>query len=338
MALSGGGAWAVVFQQLAASLTATSLVWRFSSWRPSLTYSVASLRSLAGFTANVFGTGILMQLRLTIQTILIGRFLGAPALGAYTLAYNIILVPFNRVAVPLAQVLFPALSSVQDDRGRIIDYWLRSLRLIAAVAVPSALGMVVLAPDFVDVVLGDEWSASTRVIQLLAIVGLLQTLQFMNPVVLQAIDRTDLLLRWTALSYAASLAGLLIGLKWGIVGVAAALAIAAAIVEPGFALVTARAVGLRFSVLARCVSGVAQASLVMVGVVVLARHGAIALGIGPGIRLPALVLIGAAAFVPACAWRAPEVRSELAGLARHRRRNDRDHAPALPTATSRGEI
>ena len=61
------------------------------------------------------------------------------------------------------------------------DYWRRSARLLAAIAFPSLLGLLIVAPDFVALALGNEWERAVPVIQLLAIVGLLQALQFLNP-------------------------------------------------------------------------------------------------------------------------------------------------------------
>src|SRR4030095_847686 len=133
---------------------------------------------------------VLTYLRPITDNLLIGRFLGASALGTYVLAYNIVLLPFGRIAEPLAQVLFPALSRIRDEPAQIATYWLRAARLLSALAMPALLGLTVLAPDFVDVVLGPRWASAIPVIQLLAAVGLLQTLQFLNPVILQTLERT----------------------------------------------------------------------------------------------------------------------------------------------------
>ena len=119
VAAAGGGAWAIIVQQLAIAVTSTLLLWAFSPWRPRFTYSLHSLRSLGGFSLNVFGTRVLFYANRNLDNMLIGRFLGASALGAYAIAYNVMLMPLARIAQPIVEVLFPAMSRIQDDRRRM---------------------------------------------------------------------------------------------------------------------------------------------------------------------------------------------------------------------------
>ena len=310
-ALAGLGAWAIVAAQLAATATTTTLVWISSPWRPSRAFSTATLRRFAPFTANVLGTQLLVQLRTATPNVVIGRALGASALGTYVLAYNVVLVPFNRIAVPVAQVLFPAMSRVQEDRVRLAAYWRRSVRMLAAVVMPALVGLIVVAPEFVAATLGPDWSGATQVIRLLALVGLLQTMQVLNPMVLQALDRTGLLLRWSLLSFAAAIIGLGVGLEWGIVGVAAGFAIAAALTEPAFAWATARLLQVRAVTLLGDLAGVAQATAAMTAAVVLCRVALDDVGLPPVARLLMLVAVGAAVYLPCLTWRAPEVLRDV---------------------------
>lgn len=314
VALAGGGAWAIIAQQLVVSSASTVLVWLYSPWRPTARFSRTSVRSLAGFTANMLGTNTLTQLRSTTDNALIGRFLGASSLGAYALAYNMILVPFNRVAVPVGQVLFPALSRIQDDPALIAAYWRRAIRLLGALAMPALVGLIVVAPDFVAVALGPRWQDAAPVIQLLGVVGLLQTLQFLNPIVLQALDHTSLLFRWTLVSYGAALIAFVIGLQWGITGVAAAFAVSAAVTEPTYAWITGRLIGVRLSQLARDLSGTVQATVALAAAVLTARSLLLGTELHASVRLFVEVTVGAAAFALVFRWRARSIIDEVRAL------------------------
>jgi O-antigen/teichoic acid export membrane protein len=169
----------------------------------------------------------------------------------------------------------------------------------------------VVAPDFVDAVLGARWHSAVPVVQILAWVGLIQALQGLNGSVLRAVDRTNLLLRYAIVVVTASLIAFVVGLQWGIVGVAAAYAISSTLVEPYYTWLTARAVGLTLGDFLRSLRGVAEASLLMFAVVLVARLALIEAGVGQLARLGLVILIGAAVYAPACLWRAPEVASEL---------------------------
>lgn len=315
-ALAGLGAWAIVTQQLAATMTTTLLVWFYSSWRPTATFSGASLRRFAGFSANMLGTQTLVQLRVATPNAVIGRVLGAPALGVYTLAYNVILLPFNRIATPISQVLFPAMSRIQEDRSRLADYWRRSIRLLAAFVMPALVGLIIVAPELVATVLGDDWDRAVPVIQLLAFVGLLQTLQFLNPIVLQTLDQTSLLFKWSIFSFAASVVALVAGLRWGIVGVAAAFAISAVVTESLYAWLTARLLGVRLARLAGDLAGVIQATATMAAAVLATRVTLLETGGGATERLVAEVAVGLVVYAAMCAWRARPLIEELRGLRR----------------------
>jgi O-antigen/teichoic acid export membrane protein len=317
-AAAGYGAWALVVQQLVTYGTSAVLLWVFSDWRPHLMYSRRSIRELRSFGGNVSGTLALFQLNQNTDNVLIGRFLGAPALGAYMLAYNIILVPFSRLTSPLHEVLYPVFSRLQSDTARLGSLWLRSVRLVAAVALPSMLTLIVIAPDAVNVIFGDRWSEAEPVVQILAWVGMLFALQGLNSIVLQAVDRTRTLFLYALISFAAGLVSFVIGLTWGIVGVAACFAVASTLVQPLYLRVTARSLGIGVRDFARAVWGVFQASVAVAVCVLLVRQLLVYAGVGALPRLLICTAVAVAVYVPIGAWRAPDVVDELRRFQRGR--------------------
>lgn len=326
-AAKGFGAWAIIAQQLTIACTSTALLWAVTPWRPSFVFSLASLRDLGAFSLNVFGQRLLYYLQSNADKVLIGRFLGAAPLGIYTLAYNVITAPFSRIAVPVAEVLFPAFSRMQDDRERLASAWIRASRLVGGVAIPALLGLIVVAPEFTLLVLGERWRAAIPVIQILAGVGMIQSLQTLNSNILQALDRTRTLLRYSGVFFVSHLVAFSIGLQWGIVGVAAAYAVSSAFVEPLYAWLTARALGISVWRFVGAFAGVAQASLAMLATLLSARAALLDAGVPPGIRLPVLIALGAVVYVPVCLWRAPQVLAELRSI-RPRRRQAEVVTPA----------
>ena len=157
--------------------------------------------------------------------------------------------------------MFPAFAQMQHDKERVAAVWIRTMRLIAALTMPALLGMIVVAPDFVSVILGDKWSEAVPVLRILAFVALLQSLQTMNADILQALDKAGTMLRYMVVWFVANLTAFVIGLQWGIVGVATGYAIVAAVLEPANAWLTARALGASLMSVVRGISGVAQAAV-----------------------------------------------------------------------------
>jgi O-antigen/teichoic acid export membrane protein len=319
MAVSGAGAWAIIVQQVVSVAGTTVLVCIRSTWRPRFLFSRASLRDLAGFSIYMVGHRILYYLQVNGDRFLIGRTLGTGALGVYAVAYNTMLVPASKLGGPIQRVMSPAFCRMQDEPERIAAAWARVTRLLACVTVPALAGLVVVAPDFVPVVLGSQWVEAVPVVQVLAWVGIVQALQSLNNDILMARDRTRTIFRFTLLLTSAHMVAFVVGLEWGVVGVAVAYAISTTLVEPIQTVLAARALGVSPWVFFRSVIPVFQAALGMCAVVLAVRWGLLDAGVDGAARLILCIAAGAIAFVPLCAWRVPEVAEEARDLLRRRR-------------------
>lgn len=314
VAALGGGAWALIAQALAASLVSTALLWRLSRWRPSLRFSRRSLRNLGGFGITVLGARMLDYAQGNVDNLLVGRFLGSSPLGLYSVGYNVILLPVQRLIVPVQDALFPALSRIQDDTPRMARIWLRTTRAVSAVMAPAMLGVVVVAPDFVDVVLGHRWSGAVPVVRILAFVSLLQSFTAVAARALTALDRVGTVLRFSLFSAVLSVAAFAVGLRWGIAGVAASYAIVTVPVQGCLVLVATSALGIPRRAFLANFAGVLQAAGGMFVICWLIRALLVAADISAAVRLVLVIATGAAAYAIGTAWRSPEVVGELRSL------------------------
>ena len=205
---------------------------------------VDSLRELGGFSIFMLGHRMLYYLQTNGDRFLIGRFLGTAALGTYAIAFNTILQPASKIGGPLQRVMSPGLlphpGRARADRGRLGAGGRGSS---PASRCPPLAGLVVVAPDFVPVVLGDQWDAAIPVIQILAWVGIVQALQSLSVDVLMARDRARTIFRFSLVLVTCHLAAFAVGLNWGVVGVAVAFAVSTTLVEPWQTILAARALG-----------------------------------------------------------------------------------------------
>jgi O-antigen/teichoic acid export membrane protein len=190
---------------------------------------------------------------------------------------------------------------------------------VGALTIPGLLGLMAVAPDFVSVVLGDKWHSATPVIQILAWVGLLQSLQRMNSSILEARNHTGALLRYAIIVLLASAAAFVGGLPFGIVGVATGYAISSTIVEPYYTWITGRTIGVSMLTILKTFSGIAQASGLMLVAVLGARLLLVQGGVPAGARLALLILLGIVVYVPACLRLDPTLRTDIGHLRRRRR-------------------
>jgi O-antigen/teichoic acid export membrane protein len=334
LAVAGAGAWAIIVQYLVGVTVTTALVWWRSNWRPRLAFSRDSLRDLGGFSIYMLGHRMLYYLQTNGDRFLIGRFLGTSALGAYAIAFNTIIQPASRIGGPLQRVMSPAFCRIQEEPHRIAATWARVMRALAAICVPALAGLMVLAPDFVPVVLGSQWDEAIPVIQILAWVGIVQALQSLSVDVLMARDRARTIFRFSVLLCTCHVIAFIVGLQWGVVGVAAAFAISTTLVEPWQTVLAARAVEISPTVLLRAVSGVFQATLVMCGILLALRHALIDAGMHEALRLVVCSVVGAVAYALLCAWRVPELRDEIRGVLSRRRSSGQRVAGAAAAVES----
>lgn len=314
LAFSGFGAWAIVGQFLCSGVVSAILLWKISTWRPRFLFSLESLRSLASFGVSLFFTRILAYLNGNADNLLIGRYLNTTALGIYSVAFNLMFAPIARISQPIAQVMFAALSRVQHDLTRLGNAWLKSVKLTSAVAVPAFIGMLVVAPDFVPVVLGNRWRDAVPVLQLLCVAGIAESIMAMNPSVLVAMGRGGTLFRFTLFSSILTIGGFAVGLAWGLIGVTSFYAATRLIVLPVFTRLVCDTIRMPITDWLRNLRAIAEVSGGMGLVVYFARLGLVHGGVPAPARLAIVVLFGSAVYVVLLRWRAPEVVGEVTRL------------------------
>ena len=313
VAVLGGGPWALVAMQLSSAVTSTALLWGMSGWRPSRTLSVRSLRELSAFGGRFLGGTTFLTLNQNADNVLVGRFLGAASLGFYTLAYGVILSPLARLASPVMQILIPAFARLQDDKKALSTGWLRATSALAVVVLPLTLTVAVTAHQLVVLVFGQRWTPAVPVMQILACVSAMQCLQ-LHDVVMQALGRMTAYLRISALSFALNLGAFIIGLNWGIIGVAAAFSVSSSIYFVAYTLVVSRALGMRPVRFVQALAGKLQAGLALTVVELAAQFVLDWKQSRTLLRIAAVTALGLAAFAAVGAWRAPDVFGELRRL------------------------
>src|SRR5882757_9511853 len=207
----GMGVYSLVLNTLTLAVMITVQLWLASPWRPSLRWSGAELKSLWKFSANLVGFQTVNYFTRNIDTILIGRFLGALQLGWYNTAYRI--------------MLFPVLSRQQDDLAAFSALYLRAISSIALITAPLMAGIWALRLPLVETVLGAQWVPVADVIAWLAPVGMLQSIVTTVGLIFMSTGNTNVMLRYSMIVGGVTFVAIVMGLRWGYVGVAVAYAI-----------------------------------------------------------------------------------------------------------------
>src|SRR5438132_3038042 len=214
------GYWSLVGAQLGGSLLNCALVWAMCDWRPGAFQRGVGALPMLACGASVTGFQFLAYFTRNFDNILIGRVLGAAALGIYSKAYGLLTLPMGQINMPLSGVLLPALSRLQDKPPEYARLFLRATRAIALVTVPIVVFSFFLAEDTVLVLLGRQWLAAARVFQLLAPAAAVSAIAFASNWLCQSLGPPRRQLHYAIVPAPGRATGFLIGIKWGIIGVA----------------------------------------------------------------------------------------------------------------------
>jgi O-antigen/teichoic acid export membrane protein len=320
VAAMGYGAWAFITNEIVLALVSTVLLWSLVPWRPQFRFGRRNFRELSGYGGRVLGGASFTNLSRNADNLLIGRYIGAHALGLYAFAYNLMLASLMRIVAPLQQVIFPALSRIQHDRRRLASSWIRGTRLIAATSGPILAGVLVTAPDLVPLVFGEKWKDAVPIVQLLCIAGISQCAVALNDTALKAVNRVKLFLRFSGVAFAVNLAAFVLGLHWGVNGVAAAFAIASAVLGVAYTVLMARAMEMSLREIASGLRGVALAVAGMALCAAATRALLLSIDIPAVVRLVITVEVAVAIYFWLLRVLAPEVIDDLRTMLRARGR------------------
>ena len=308
-ALGGLGVWTLVVAPIAMfgsraagmALAARVLVWPSFDFRGAL--------DIAGFGGMVALTGLLWFVQTQADVIIGGRVLDPHALGLYTTALFLAQIFVNKVVPPLNEVAFSAYARVQDDPVAFAAGFLKSVRVIALLALPFCLGLAATAEPLVTVALGEKWSAAAPLLRLLALAMPVMTLQVLFAPATNAVGRPGIATRSAALGAVLVPLAFVVGIRWGATGLAAAWLAAYPVVTAITAAWSLPAIGVRARELGQAILPPVLAGTAMALVVTLADRFAVGLPSLP--RLLLLASVGAAIYL---GWLTSFARPRLAEM------------------------
>ena len=222
LAFAGFGLWALIIPKLLVLPIWIKVHYAASSWRAKDESKVKGHINILDYTRRVTGVEIFNAFRLNIDYVLIGFFLGIPALGVYYFAYNAGLGLSRGFISVLNKALFPYLCATQDNRLLLQQRFATGIKLNLIVAIPIVLLQVVLAPWYVPFIFGDRWVelGAVPLLMLICPTGVPVALTEVFSQLLRAMGLPNKDLLWHAQYSTVFLFVVLVSIKFGLVGVA----------------------------------------------------------------------------------------------------------------------
>jgi PST family polysaccharide transporter len=121
--------------------------------------SAEILNNLVNYTAD------------NLPFIVIGKWLGATALGLFNRSFNFMHLPVKHFSIALGSVTFPVYAKIQRDIPRLGRAFLHTVSLTALVTVPVLLAMAVVPKIVIGGLLGAQWKPAATSFQILCLSG-----------------------------------------------------------------------------------------------------------------------------------------------------------------------
>jgi PST family polysaccharide transporter len=315
-ALSGFGVWSLVCGNLVNMTTASAMYFALSRWRPTLVVDSSELKSIAGFSLNLSGFALVNYFARNADNLVIGRVLGSGPLGYYQMAYNLMLFPIQNISSVIAWALFPSFARIQDDDARFRSAYTRSCMLIGFLTFPVMAGIGVVADPFIRTLLGPKWIPVIPVFQILVPVGVVQSIQTTVGQIYLSKGRTDWMFRWGIVATTCLVLSFIVGVRWGITGVAASYAImyGSVVAYAGFAI-PFQLIGLRVRDFAAALAPQIGITLIMAGACAMLLF--VTGSLSAPARLVLSVSLGGVVYVSLMVLLKPPVVRELAAVIDH---------------------
>jgi teichuronic acid exporter len=157
-----------------------------------LCFSWASLRRTLGFGGYVTGNDIAVYLTRNADYLLIGKFVGAGALGAYTLAFLLTDTFRSSMMSVMNRVLYPVYGRLQDDVHAVRTYYLRVIRYNMLPLVPIMVLFAALADPIVRWGFGDAWLDAIFPLKMLSVAVIVHTFGGTAASVMRGVGRADI--------------------------------------------------------------------------------------------------------------------------------------------------
>jgi O-antigen/teichoic acid export membrane protein len=192
LALLHFGVWSIVLGQIIGHLAQTLAKWWALRWLPRLRFSFDRARALWQYGVHIMTSMMLNVVLEMADQSLIGTMAGQLQLGYYSIGARLPEIIIANFSLILSKALFPTYAKFTNDLARMRTAYLTTVKYTALITVPAGIGMVAVAPDLVLTVFGSQWEPAIPVLRVLALLGMVATLQWSIGDVFKAMGKPGL--------------------------------------------------------------------------------------------------------------------------------------------------
>lgn len=192
LAYLGAGIWSLVFYNFANIVCSCFTMLLAAKWFPVPVFSMKRAKTLFNYGGKMFVSAMLYSLYNDVRTLLIGKKFSTEDLGYYNRGQQFPGIISSTLDTSIQSVMFPALSSVQDQVAVVRAMQKKSLGLGALIAFPVMIGLALIAEPFIEILLTEKWLPCVIYMQYLCLADASVTLCSSNLVAIKSVGRSDI--------------------------------------------------------------------------------------------------------------------------------------------------
>lgn len=194
MAFMGFGVWSLVGQQLTRQGLYTICLWFFNRWWPSFKFNFLSFKYMWGFGWKLMLSGFLDRLWAQLNQTVVGKCYSPATLGQYTRAEQYASIFSSNITNIVQRVSYPVLSTVQDDKERMVSGYRRIIKTTMFVTAVIMISMGAISEPLIYCLIGPQWHQAATFLPFICLSMVLYPLHAINLNMLQVQGRTDIFL------------------------------------------------------------------------------------------------------------------------------------------------
>lgn len=216
MAYAGYGVWALIAQSLFNATVDTIILWCTVKWRPKRVFSWKRLIELLSYGWKLLISSLLDTGYTRLREMIIGKLYSPASLAYYVKGANFPAIIVNNINSSINSVLFPAMSSEQENRERVREITRRAIKVSSYIMWPMMMGLSACAEPLVSILLTDKWLPCVPFMRVFCIVYAFYPIHTANLNAIKALGRSDIFLKLEVLKKIIGIILLIISMPYGV--------------------------------------------------------------------------------------------------------------------------
>lgn len=225
MAYEGMGVWALIAQRLVNQLVNTCILWGTVGWKPSLMFSFQRLKPMFSYGSKLLGSSFLNTMTTNLSSLIIGKVYSSAMLAYYDKGKRIPNLVVENLQSSVQSVLFPVIAERQEQKEEVRKILRRSFMTAAYCIFPCMTGIALCGESIIRILYTEKWISMVPYLQLWCFVYAFYLLHTADLQVIQAMGRSDTVLKIEVIKQIISLLAIVAAIPLGVLAMMTAMCV-----------------------------------------------------------------------------------------------------------------